>query len=171
MIELFTMSNDKNSVEDLLRDYFLEEGILKNKIDSPKFDFGFIVSYPSGPKSQNLSIYKPKNMNGIFITIRFQISQEKANNLNSLKGNKKHQFFADLRNFLLFREVFFKFDLQNLIIEIHEQIYPNAKGFISKNSLFKLIQKVFYSYVFSNLLLEDYRKDKKRPITKMGLFF
>ena len=165
------MPSDKNSVEDLLREYFLEEGILKDKISSPKFDFGFIVSFPSGSKSQNLSIYKPKNMNGIFITIRFQISQEKVNDLNSHKGNKKHQFFADLRNFLLFRDVFFKFDLQNLIIEIHEQIYPNIEGYISKNALFKLIQKVFYCYVFSNLLLEEYRKGKKRPDTKMGFIY
>jgi len=71
------MPSVKNRVEDLLHDYLLEEGILKDKIDSTKFDFGFIISFPPGPKSQNLSVYKPKNRDSIFITIRFQISQKK----------------------------------------------------------------------------------------------
>ncbi|MHA2288430.1 MAG: DUF2299 family protein [Promethearchaeota archaeon] len=165
------MPSDKNSVELLLRKYLLEEGILKDKIDNAKFDFGFIISFPPGPKSQNLSVYKPKNMNGIFITIRFQISKKKAEILNSLKNNKNVQFFNDLRKYLLIKEVFYKIDYQSLIIEIHEQIYPDKKGFVSKNSILKLIQKVFYCYVFSILLLEEYCMEKKRPNTKMGLFF
>jgi len=149
------MPSDKNNLEDLLHRYLLEGDILKDKIVSTNFDFGFIISFPPGPRSQNLSIYKPKNMNSIFITIRFQISKEKATILNSLKNEKKHQFFRDLRKYLLIREVLFRINFQNLIIEIHEQIYPDKEGYISKNSLFKLIQKVFYCYLFSNLLLEE----------------
>ncbi len=155
LIELFTMPSIKNSVEDLLREYLLEEDILKDNINSDKFDFGFIISYPSGSKSQNLSIYKPKNMNSIFITIRFKISQEKAEIISSFKSTKRNQLFSDLRKYLLIREVFFKIDFQNLIIEIHEQIYPNKEGYIPKKSLFKLIQKVFYCYVSCNLLIEE----------------
>lgn len=94
------MPSDKNIVENLLHEYLLEEGILKDRIDSAKFDFGFIISFPPGVKSQNLSIYKPKNMNGIFITIRFQISKKKAEILNSLKDNKKLQFFIHYYNLI-----------------------------------------------------------------------
>jgi hypothetical protein len=155
------MSSVKNSVEESLHEYFFEAGILKDRINSPEFDFGFIISFPPGPKSQNLSVYKPKNRSGLFITIRFQISQEKAEILKSLKDNKTEQFFTELRKYLLIREVFFKINPQNLIVEIHEQIFPDKEGFISKNSLFKLIQKVFYCYVFSNLLLEKYLNEKK----------
>ena len=165
------MPSDKTSIENLIHDYLLDEGIFKDKLTSAKFDFGFIISFPPGPKSQNLSIYKPKNMNGIFITIRFQVSKKKAEILNSFKDNKKHELFNDLRKYLLTKEVFFKFDFQNLIVEIHEQIYPNNEGFISKNSLFKLIHKVFYCYVFSNLLIEEYCTGKIRLPSKIGLFF
>jgi hypothetical protein len=150
------MPINTKKVEDVVRNYLSEEGLLKDKIVSDNFDFGFVISFPPGPRSHNLSIYKPKKMNSIFITIRFQISQEKARNLNSLKLNKKQQFLSDLKKNLLFREVLFKIDLQNLIIEIHEQIYPDKEGYISKNSLFKLIQKVFYCYLSSDLLLEEY---------------
>lgn len=65
------MPSDKTSIENLIHEYLLDEGILKDKLTSAKFDFGFIISFPPEPKSQNLNIYKPKNMNGIFITIRF----------------------------------------------------------------------------------------------------
>ena len=165
------MSIDNSTIENLIHDYLLDEGVLKEKLTSAKFDFGFIISFPSGPKSQNLSIYKPKNMNGIFITIRFQISKDKAEILNSFKDTKKHQLFNNLRKYLLTKEVFYKFDFQNDIIEIHEQIYPSIEGFISKNSLFKLIQKVFYCYVFSNLLIEEYCKGEIRVPSKFDLFF
>jgi len=164
------MPNDKISVENLIHEYLLEEGILKEKLTSAKFDFGFVISFPPGPKSQNLSIYKPKKISGIFITIKFQISKQKADILNSLKDNNKQQFYNDLKKYLLSKEVFFKFDFQNFVVEIHEQIYPNNEGFISKNSLFKLIQKVFYCYMFSNQLVEEYCMDKKRPTTDMELF-
>ncbi len=158
------MPSVKNRVEDLLHDYLLEEGILKDKIDSTKFDFGFIISFPPGPKSQNLSVYKPKNRDSIFITIRFQISQKKAELLKSLKKNKQYQFFNDLRKYFLIREVLYKINLQNLIIEIHEQIFPDKEGYISKNLLFKLIQKVFYCYLSSYLIMDEYLKGKKKRI-------
>jgi hypothetical protein len=150
------MPNSQKSVEDLIRKYLSEEGILKEKIPSENFDFGFVIAFPPGPRSKSLSIYKPKNLNSIFITSRFKISQEKAKMFNSLKIKNKQQFLSDLKKLLLIREVLFKINLQNLIIEIHEQIYPDKEGYISKNSLFKLIQKVFYCYLSSNLLLEEY---------------
>ena len=96
LIELFTMPSDKNNVENLLHEYLLEKGIVKDRIDSAKSDFGFKISFPLGPKSQYLSICKPKSMNGIFITIRFQFSKKKAEILNSLKDNKKLHFFYSI---------------------------------------------------------------------------
>lgn len=46
LIELFTTPSDKNSVENLLHEYLLEEGFLKDRIDSAKLDFEFIISFP-----------------------------------------------------------------------------------------------------------------------------
>ncbi|MFX0076214.1 MAG: DUF2299 family protein [Candidatus Hermodarchaeota archaeon] len=150
------MPSKSKSIEDLIHKYLSEESILLDKIVSDNFDFGYVISFPPGQRSQKLSIYKPKNLTGIFISIRFKFSQEKTKKLNSLKIQRKEQFFNDLRKYLLIREVLFRVNLQNLVIEIHEQIYPDKNNYISKNSLFKLIQKVFYCYLNSNLLLEEY---------------
>jgi len=46
------MPFDKTSVENLIHEYLLDEGVLKEKLTSDKFDFGFIISFPPGPKSQ-----------------------------------------------------------------------------------------------------------------------
>jgi hypothetical protein len=155
------MPSSTKNIENLIHKYLSEESILKNEIVSDNFDFGFVISFPPGPRSRELSVYKPKEANSIFISIRFQISQEKAKIFNSLKNQEQQQFFSDLRKYLLMREVLFKVNFQNLIIEIQEQIYPNKEGYISKNSLFKLILKVFYSYLNSNILLEEYLLGKK----------
>lgn len=162
------MSNRELNLENLIREYLSDEGILEEKLQSSEFEFGFIISFPPGPKSQNMSIYKPKNKNCIYITIRTQISEKYTKPLSSLKGNKTFQFFNDIRKYFLIKEVYFKIDPQNFKFEIHEQMYPDRDGFISKDTLFKGIQKVFYCYVFSHILLEEYCVGKDITSTKFG---
>ncbi|MFW9938690.1 MAG: DUF2299 family protein [Candidatus Thorarchaeota archaeon] len=150
------MSIKKMNLENVIRDYLLDEGLLRKKLQGADIDFGFVFSFPTGPKSQNMSVVKPKNKNCIFIIIKTQISKKFINLLNSFEGNKKLQFFNSLRKFYLIKEIYYKIDTQNFIIEINKQIFPNMDGNISKNTLFKAIQKVFYCYVYSNLLLEEF---------------
>ena len=162
------MSIKKGNFEKLIEEYLLDEGILSERLSVPEFDFGFIISFPPGPKSQKMSVYKPKNKNNILITIRSQISEKNVNKLNSLKENKKFQFFNDLRKYFLIKEVYFRIDIQNFRFTIDKQIYPDNKGIISKHTLFKGIQKIFYCFVFSNILLEEYCLGKERSPTKLG---
>ncbi|MFX1302842.1 MAG: DUF2299 family protein [Promethearchaeota archaeon] len=167
------MSIKTANFEKVIREYLLEEGILKEKITSKEFDFGFVFSFPPGGlRSQNMSIYKPKTSNNIFITIRYQISEERVKLLSSLKEDQKIKVFKDLRKYFLIKEVNFSIDIQKMIIEIHEQFYPQKERIISKDSFFKRIQKVFYCYIYSNLILEEYcmGKDKKTDKYDFNLF-
>ncbi len=162
------MSNRELNLESLIQEYLSEEGIFKEKLQSSDFEFGFIISFPSGPKSQNMSIYKPKNKNCVYITIRTQISEKFSKPLSSLKGNRTFQFFNQIRKYFLIKEVYFRIDPQNFKFEIHEQTYPDRDGYISKDTLFKGIQKVFYCYVFSHILLEELSSGKDMSSTKFG---
>jgi len=162
------MSNRELNLEGLIREYLSDEGILEEKLQGSDFEFGFIISFPPGPKSQNMSIYKLKNKNSVYITIRTQISEKYSKPLSSLKDNKTFQFFNDIRKYFLIKEVYFRIDPQNFKFEIHEQMYPDRDGFISKDTLFKGIQKVFYCYVFSHILLEEYCAGKDITSTKFG---
>jgi len=165
------MSNKELNLESLIREYLSEEGILEKKIEGSDFEFGFIISFPPGPKKQNMSIYKPKNKNCVYITIRTQISEKYSKPLSSLKGNRTFQFFNQIRKYFLIKEVYFRIDPQNFTFEIHEQTYPDRDGFISKDTLFKGIQKVFYCYVFSHILLEELSSGKDMTSTKFDTKF
>lgn len=162
------MSSKKSNLESLIREYLLDEGVLREKLSSSNFDFGFVISYPPGPKGQNISVYKPKNKKSIFITIRLQLSEKRVNALNSLKPDKQFQFFDDVRKFFIVKEIYFTIDIQNFGYEIHEQVYLENDGFVSKDTLFKRIQKLFYCLVFSNLLLDKYCLGKDMSPTKFS---
>ncbi|TES94300.1 MAG: DUF2299 domain-containing protein [Promethearchaeota archaeon] len=162
------MSIRKNNLENSIREYLLDEGILREKLSSSDLDFGFIFSFPQGPNSQNMSVIKPKNKNCIFTIIKTQISKKHANTLNSFKGNKKFLFFNTLRKYFLAKEVYFKIDVKNFIIEIIKQIFPDMDGNISKNTFFNAIQKVFYCYAYSNLLIEEYCLKEDISHTEFG---
>ena len=49
------MSNRDLNLENLIQEYLSDEGILEKKLESSDFEFGFIISFPPGPKSQNMS--------------------------------------------------------------------------------------------------------------------
>ena len=155
------MSAKKRNIENLIRDYLLDEGILREKISDSKLDFGLIFSFPPGPNSEQLSVFSPKKKSFIIIAIRTQLSQKHAQALDSLKDNKKLQFFNDLKKYFLIKEVYFVLDARNNRYEIHEQLFPDNDDYISKNSFFKGILKVFYCYFFSNVLLGEYCSGKE----------
>ena len=162
------MSNRELNLESLIREYLLDEGLLKKKLSSSDVDFGFVFSFPPGPKSQNMSVFKPKSRNFIHIAVRIQLSKKHADALNSLKGNKKFEFFNNIRNYFITKEVYFKIDTNKLIIEIIEQIFPDRDGFIPKNIFFKAVQKIFYCFLFTNLLVDDYCSGKEISSKKLG---
>ena len=152
------MSTKKRKIEQIIREYLLDEGFLKEKITDPKLnlDFGFIFAFPSGERGQRMSVFKPKNKNLIIISIRIQLAEPHIKALSSLKNNKNIQFFSDLRKFFLIKEVFFQIDIQNYRYEINDQFYLNKEGIVSKDSFFKTVRKIYYCFIFSNILLKEY---------------
>jgi len=157
------MSKKNSKIEHFIREYLLDEGFLREKITDPKLnlDFGFIFAFPSGQRGQRMSVFKPKNKNLIIISIRIQLSKPHSKALNSLEDDKNIQFFSDLRKYFLMKEVFFQIDIQNYRYEINDQLYLDNEGIVSKDSFFKTIRKVYYCFIFSNILLKEYCSGKE----------
>jgi len=150
------MSNEKSNVKDLIREYLLDEGILREKIKNPKLEFGFLISFPPGLNNgHKLNVFMPKNKDFIIISLGTQINQNHVNALNSL-GEKKTIFFLNLRKIFLSKDVFFRIDVQNNRYEISDQIFLKKNNFISKNSLFKGIRRVFNVAMYANTILQEY---------------
>jgi hypothetical protein len=163
------MSNKESKIKQLIQDYLLEEGLLRGKISDAKLDFGLQFIFPPGkdplgrPIGRNMVVIRPKKKNIIVVSLGVQISDLHIKALNSLENHKKFKFFMDLRKSFLLKDVFFRIDIKKFRYEITDHIFLDKDQFISKNSFFKTIRKVFNSGALSNLILAEYCEGKIKP--------
>ena len=159
------MTNSERNIRQLIQEYLLDEGLLRNKIpaDDKKLEFGFQFVFPPGPIAQKMVVVKPKNKDLIIISNPVQISPQHVEALNALEEKGKFSFFMDIRKFFLAKDVFFRIDTQNFRYEISDQIFLKSDGTISKNSFFKSIRRVFTSSAYSNMILNEYCSGKVKP--------
>lgn len=159
------MTDSENNIKQLIQEYLLDEGLLRNKLplDDKKLDFGFQFVFPPGPIAQKMVVLKPKNKDLIIVSNPIQIAPQQVEALNALKDNRKIYFFIDVRKFFLAKDVFFRIDTQNFRYEISDQIFLKRDGTISKNSFFKSIRKVFTCAAYSNMILSEYCSGKVKP--------
>lgn len=163
------MSAKESKINHLIREYLLDEGLLRERINDPKLDFGFQFVFPPGkdPRGREIGrkmiVIRPRDKDLILVSLGTQISQPHVDALNALKENKKMQFFLDLRKFFLIKDLFFRIDIKNSRYEISDQIFLKEDRTISKNSFFKLIRRVFDGAAYSNILLGEYCAGKIRP--------
>ncbi len=163
------MSSKESNIKQLIQDYLLDEGLLRGKIPDPKLNFGFRFIYPPGKDplgrqiGRNMVVIRPKNKNLIVVSLGVQISEPHIKALNSLENPKKLNFFMDLRKSFLLKDVFYRIDIKNHRFEITDQIFLNKDGFISKNSFYKSVRKVFNCAAYSNIILGEYCAGKIKP--------
>ncbi|MFX0143437.1 MAG: DUF2299 family protein [Candidatus Hodarchaeota archaeon] len=163
------MSVKESKIKNLIQDYLLDEGLLREKLSDPKLDFGFRFIFPPGQDplgrqvGRNMVVLRPKNKNLIVVSLGIQISEPHVKALNSLEENKKLSFFMDLRKFFLLKDVFFRIDIKNHRYEITEQLFLDKNEIISKNSFYKTVQKVFNCGAYSNIILTEYCAGKIKP--------
>ncbi|MBY8992375.1 MAG: DUF2299 family protein [Candidatus Lokiarchaeota archaeon] len=150
------MTIDINKAEKIIQEYLLDEEILRKKLKNPKIDFGFQFSFPPGSKGHPMSLTKPKGKDFLLISVGIQISPPYIKALDSLKDNKKTLFFKELRKFIIFKNMFFRIDIQNHRYELFDQIFIKKDSTISKNSLYKRIRYLFNCTQYSNLMLDDF---------------
>lgn len=157
------MSSESNKLANIIKDYLLDEGLLKKKLTGPTIEFGFQFSFPPGSKGHPMAVVNPKSKDFVIISSGIQIGESHIKALNSLKDNKIMSFFNELRKFLILKNVFFRIDNQNYKYEIIDQIFINKKGSISKNKFFKSIRFVFHCAQYSNILLDEFCSGKIKP--------
>jgi len=163
------MSSKENSIQQLIQEYLLDEGLLRRKISDPKVEFGFQFVFPPGKDplgrqiGRNMVVIQPKQKTLIVVSLGVQISKPHVKALDSLEKPKKFDFFMDLRKSFLLKDVFYRIDIKNHRYEITDQIFINKNGFISKNSFYNCIRKVFNCAAYSNILLGEYCAGKIKP--------
>lgn len=159
----------ESKIKQVIQDYLLDEGLLRGKISDPKLDFGLKFIFPPGKDplgrqiGRNMVVIRPKNKNLLIVSLGIQISDPHVKALNSLENQIKFNYFMDLRKSFLLKDVFYRIDIKNYRYEITDQIFLNNDGFISKNSFFKSVRKVFNCAAYSNIILGEYCAGKIKP--------
>ncbi|MFX0140646.1 MAG: DUF2299 family protein [Candidatus Hodarchaeota archaeon] len=163
------MSSKGSKIKQLIQDYLLDEGLLQGKISDPKLDFGLQFIFPPGKDplgrqiGRNMIVIQPKNKNLLTISIAVKISKPHIKALETLEIEKKMNYFMDLRKSFLLKDVFYRIDMKNYRYEIVDQIFLNDDRFISKNSFFNSVRKVFNCAAYSDLILGEYCAGKIKP--------
>ncbi|MFX0022412.1 MAG: DUF2299 family protein [Candidatus Hermodarchaeota archaeon] len=163
------MSAKESKIKQLIQDYLLDEGLLREKISDPKLDFGFRFIFPPGTDplgrqvGRSMVVFQPKDKNLIIVSLGIQISEPHVKALDSLENNKKLNFFMDLRKSFLLKDVFFRIDIKNNRFEIIDQYFLDKNELFSKNSFFKTVRKVFNCAAYSNIILSEYCAGKIKP--------
>jgi len=107
---------------DLIREYLLDEGILRKRIKDSKLDFGFQFIFPPGQGKHIMAAFKPRDKDLVIISSGIQIAEQHIKALDSLENDKKMHFFMELRKFFLFKDVFFRnlkiFQISHYILKI-----------------------------------------------------
>jgi hypothetical protein len=149
-------------VKERIRNYLLDEEILRKRIESENVEFGFQFVFPPGKqkRAQKMNVFQPKNKDLIIISIGTQISPTHVDSLED--QGAQMQFFRELRKVLHLKNLFFFLDPKNYRYEIREQIFLD-ENLISKNQFFRDVRNVFNIQAYSNLLLLEYCSGESQP--------
>ena len=151
------MSNKENQIKYLIQDYLNDEGILRGKINDPKLEFGYKLSFPPGlDPGHKMNLIMPKHKDFIIISVGIQISKDHVDALN----DQRMDFYMSLRKSFLLKDVFFQINIPNNRYKIDDQVFLKENGRISKNSLYRSIKRVFNCAMFGNMLLVDFCSGK-----------
>ena len=144
------------SIETVLLKYLEEEDLLVKKIEDHKLEFGYIFSFPPGPKKVPMQVIQPKQKDFIIITLGIQIPEAYIKALNSLDLKKKNRYYFEVRKYLLQQNFLFSFDLQHFRYQISDQIFLSKNTEISKNDFFHIIRNIFNSSQYCYMILAEY---------------
>ena len=152
-------TNTSDRLKELIQEYLLEEGVLREKINDQKLDFGFQFVFPGGTdpqgrqKGRPFTVTKPKNKNIIEIGCPTVISPEHGKKLE--KEDKKQYFFSKLQKYLLTKNFLFNLDGKNNRYVIIDNIYPRKDGYISKDMFFRRVRDILTSTIYSIIMLKE----------------
>lgn len=154
-------NNQESPINRILREYLLEEELMRGKINDPNLEFGYKFVFPGGmdpqgrQRGRDFTVIQPKGKNVIELRSGTMISPEHVKKL----GDKKKHFYAALHKYLLSKNFLFQLDAKQNRYALIDVYFLNLGGTISKNTFFKMVRKIFTSTIYSVVLLQEFCED------------
>ena len=156
------MSSKETKIKTLIREYLLDEGILRENIKDPRLEFGFKFEYPPGknplgkPIGNPFTVVSLKKKNRLDISINVGIDPKTAKMLES----RKTELFNDLKKLFLSMHVMFNIDVNNYRFNLIDVIYLNNNKLISKNTFYKSVRLLHDAAIHSFIIIGEYVKQE-----------
>ena len=154
--------------ETTIKQWLLEEDILREMKYDENADYHFIVEFP---KDNIMDIVKPKGKDCIVIACATQVSPEHKNIMIPTDTETKKNFILELNmglnSFLVDYELQINQDILQQFI-ITDQIFEDG---LSKDALFKSLKKVFKSKLHCIWLIDKkFGRPPLRPSNQNDMF-
>lgn len=154
------MSSNEKKIKGLIREYLLDEGILRENIKDPRLEFGFKFEYPPGknplgrPIGKPFTVVNPKNKDRLEILINIGIAPETI----KLFEPRKIELFNELKKLFLSMHVLYNIDVNNNRFSIIDIVYLDNNKFISKNSFYRSVRVLHDTIIHSFIIIGEYAK-------------
>ena len=154
------MSSKETKIKTLIREYLLDEGILRENIKDPRIEFGFKFDYPPGkipsgkPIGKPFTVVVPKKKDRLDISINIGI----APNIIKILESRKNELFNDLKKLFLSMHVMFNINVKNYIFNLIDIIYLDDNNLVSKNTFYKSVRLLHDAAIHSFIIIGEYAK-------------
>ena len=156
------MSSKEIKIKVLIREYLLDEGLLRENIKDPRLEFGFKFEFPPGKDPSGRPIGKPftvaklKKKDRLDISINIGIDPKTVKMLQS----KKNELFNELKKLFLSMHVMFNIDVNNYRFNLIDVIYLDNDKLISKNTFYKSVRILHDAAIHSFIIIGEYVKQE-----------
>lgn len=138
--------------EEDIKQWLLDEDILREMKYDENADFHFIVEFP---KENIMDVVKPKGKDSIIIACATQVAPQHSSLMKSASPKTRKEFIMDLNfglnNFLVDFELQINQDILQQFI-ITEQIFEDG---LTKDMLFRTLKRVFKSKLHCIWLIDQ----------------
>ncbi|TFG25336.1 MAG: DUF2299 domain-containing protein [Promethearchaeota archaeon] len=154
------MSSKESKIKTVIREYLLDEGILRENIKDPRLEFGFKFEFPPGKDPSGRPIGKPftvaklKKKDRLDISINIGIDPKTVKMLES----RKTELFNDLKKLFLSMHVMYSIDVNNNRYNLIDIIYLDNNNLISKNTFYKSVRILHDAAIHSFIIIGEYVK-------------
>lgn len=134
-------------------------GLLKEEIDDPKLEFGFIFIFPN-ERGKPMTVIRQKKKNFIEISFGFKLSPEHEKKFKSLENTDKRTFIKYLQKNLFRAELDYNYNFsQQYTLALIDKIFLENDQ-ISLNQFFRSVRKIHSNAMNIIFFIQDFFTDE-----------
>jgi hypothetical protein len=149
----------KSELEEKIRDYCIDEGILGKSLPTDeKLEFGYEINFPpNNPHPMKILLLKMKDRKAIALQLATQVAPPHIEGLKKISPDGVGFFFNLVKKIMLQQNLLYNIDVQNARYIISETLYPDG---LTEDRFYLIIRRIFNTSLYINTLLQELLESK-----------